>query len=162
MNIINVPLKYVPKQLNTKDKKKQVRMLKKSKELYSQNKYYTRDKVKSFSSKPSGHVKTARRVYNIDKIQPNKQLAKATGCSVKSLKQIVKKGQGAYYSSGSRPNQTAHSWGIARLASAITSGKSAIVDFHIIEKGCDHKKRAYKMAKEAKDKGMRKPVKIKV
>ena len=41
----------------------------------------------------------------------------------------MKKGQGAYYSSGSRPNQSAHSWGYARLASAITGGKSAAVDF---------------------------------
>jgi hypothetical protein len=161
MNVI-VPLKYVPKRLSENDKKKQVKMLKKSKKLYAQKKYYTREEVKSFVSKPSGHVKNTRSIYNIDKVKPNKELAKATGCSVKSLKQIVKKGQGAYYSSGSRPNQTAHSWGIARLASAITSGKSAIVDFSIIEKGCDHKKRAYKLAKEAKEKGMRKPIKIKV
>lgn len=161
MNVI-VTRKYVPKRLSENDKKKQVKMLKKSKKLYAQKKYYTREEVKSFVSKPSGHVKNARSIYNIDKVKPNKELAKATGCSVKSLKQIVKKGQGAYFSSGSRPNQTAHSWGIARLASAITSGKSAIVDFSIIEKGCDHKKRAYKLAKEAKEKGMRKPIKIKV
>ena len=32
-----------------------------------------------------------------------------TKCSLKGLKQIVKKGQGAYYSSGSRPSQTGHS-----------------------------------------------------
>jgi len=38
------------------------------------------------------------------------------------LQKIVNKGMGAYYSSGSRPNQTPASWGIARLASAITGG----------------------------------------
>ena len=49
--------------------------------------------------------------------------------------QIVKKGEGAYYSSGSRPNQTAKSWGLARLASSLTAGKAAAIDYDIIEKG---------------------------
>lgn len=60
-----------------------------------------------------------------------------------ALKQIVRKGQGAYFSSGSRPNQTSQSWGLARLASSITAGKSAAVDYDILEKGCDHKKRHF-------------------
>ena len=78
------------------------------------------------------------------------------------MKDIVKKGQGAYYSSGSRPNQTAHSWGIARLASAITAGKSSVVDYHIIDRGCNHKKKAHKLATEAKRKKVRKPQKINI
>jgi hypothetical protein len=45
----------------------------------------------------------------------------------------------AYYSSGSRPNQTAKSWGLARLASSVTSGPAA-VDFNIIDEGCRHDK----------------------
>jgi len=28
-----------------------------------------------------------------------------------------------------------------------TSGKSSLVDFHIIDKGCDHKKKAYLLAR---------------
>jgi hypothetical protein len=48
----------------------------------------------------------------------------------------VKKGQAAYYSSGSRPNQTASSWGLARLASSITGKKASIVDYHILKKEC--------------------------
>jgi hypothetical protein len=66
-------------------------------------------------------------------ILPNKELAAKTGCSVSALKAIVRKGEGAYYSSGSRPNQTPQSWGIARLASAITGGKASKVDFHILK-----------------------------
>ena len=58
---------------------------------------------------------------------------------------FFKKGEGAYYSSGSRPNQTARSWGIARLASAITGGKSSKVDYHLL-KQCNHTKKAYKLA----------------
>ena len=63
-----------------------------------------------------------------------------------------KKGEGAYYSSGSRPNQTAKSWGLARLASSITSGKSAAVDYDIIEKGCKHNKNAFILANKSRKK----------
>jgi len=91
-------------------------------------------------------------------------LAKKTGCSKKTLRNIIKKGQGAYYSSGSRPNQTSHSWGIARLASTITSGKAAAVDFNILKEGCNNKSKALLLAKKAKKKhghGTRKVPKIK-
>ena len=76
------------------------------------------------------------------------------------LRKIVSKGMGAYYSSGSRPNQTAESWGIARLASAITGGKSAVVDYHLLEKGCNKKSKSLKLAKKAKKITRRKVPKI--
>ena len=127
-------------------------MLKKSRKLYKQNKYFTRSKLKSYKNKTSNHIINARKMYNVETITPNKELSEATGCSIESLEKIVKKGEGAYYSSGSRPNQTPQSWGIARLASSITSGKSAAVDFDILEKGCDHKKKAYILAKKSRKK----------
>ena len=68
------------------------------------------------------------------------------------LKQIVKKGEGAYYSSGSRPNQTPQSWGFARLASSITAGKAAAVDYDIIKNGCNHKKKAFILANKSRKK----------
>jgi DNA-binding Xre family transcriptional regulator len=120
--------------------------------MYKKGVYYSRDKVKSFKSKPSNHIKNALRIYKIDSIIPNKQLSDATGCSLSALKQIVKKGEGAYFSSGSRPNQSAQSWGLARLASSLTSGKAAAVDFDILDKGCDHNKKAFILAKKAKKK----------
>ena len=46
-----VPIKYVPKRLTRKDKKKARRELKKSRKAYKKGKYYTRKKVKSFKSK---------------------------------------------------------------------------------------------------------------
>ena len=64
-----------------------------------------------------------------------------------SLKDIVSKGEGAYYSSGSRPNQTAKSWGYARLASSITGGNASVVDMHILEKECSNNSKALKLAK---------------
>jgi hypothetical protein len=62
----------------------------------------------------------------------------------------MKKGQGAYFSSGSRPNQTGHSWGVARLASAITGGKASQVDLKHLIKGCKSNSKALRMAKKSK------------
>ena len=127
-------------------------MLKKSKNLYKKGIYYTRKNLTSYKNKKSDHILKARKIYGLETIQPNKQLALATGCSLDALKKIVKKGEGAYFSSGSRPNQTAQSWGLARLASSITSGKSASVDYDIIQKGCNHKKKAFKLANKSRKK----------
>jgi len=157
--------RYLPNKLTKKDKGKQLRMLNKSRKMYKKGLYYTRSKVKSFKSKPSKHIKNAMTIYKVDKVVPNKQLSLKTGCSVSALKKIVRKGQGAYFSSGSRPNQTGQSWGLARLASALTSGKAAAVDFDILDKGCHHNKKAFILAKKAKIKyghGLSKAKKVRV
>ena len=138
--------RYVPKQLSRKDRKRQINMLNKSRRLYKKKQYFPRKKLPSFHSKKSKHILNAERIYDVSSIRPDKTLSRKTGCSINALKQIIRKGEGAYYSSGSRPNQTAQSWGIARLASAITSGNASKVDFHIIDKGCNHNKKAYKLA----------------
>jgi hypothetical protein len=149
---IKLPMRYLPKNLTKKDKKKQFKMLMKSKNLYKKQKYYTRKNVSSYKNQKSKHIVKARKIYNIENITPNKELAMKTGCKLEALKQIVKKGEGAYYSSGSRPNQTPQSWGLARLASSLTSGKSAAVDYDIIKKGCNHKKTAFILANKSKKK----------
>jgi hypothetical protein len=95
-------------------------------------------------------------MYNIEKIVPNAALAAATGCSINSLNQIVRKGEGAFYSSGSRPNQTPQSWGYARLASAITGGKAAAVDYAILKNGCDKRSKALRLARTARKGAARK------
>jgi hypothetical protein len=146
------PTRYLPSLLTIKDKVKQTQMLRKSQKLYKQGKYYTRKQVPSFKSKPSKHLENARRIYKVQNVLPNTELARVTGCSIGALNKIVKKGEGAYFSSGSRPNQTAQSWGYARLASAITGGKSAAVDYKILEEGCNHRGKAYTLAREAKRK----------
>jgi hypothetical protein len=156
--MVNVPQRYVPKNLTKKDKKRQIKQLRKSRKSYKKGKYHTRKKVKSFKSKISPHILKAGKMYRVEKIRPSRKLAKASKCSMKGLKKMFQKGQGAYFSSGSRPNQTGHSWGYARMASAITGGKASAVDFYIIEKECDKKSRAYKLAKKARkkySKGMR-------
>lgn len=148
--MMKIPVRYLPFGLNSKDSKKQVQMLKKSRSNYKKGKYFTRKPIKSFHSHPSKHLEHARQIYNVEKVVPSKELAKATGCSIDALNQIVKKGEGAYFSSGSRPNQTAQSWGYARLASALTSGKAAAIDYSILEKGCNHRGKAFTLAKKAR------------
>ena len=150
MNKIKIPVRYLPKNLATHDKQKQIKMLMKSRKQYKKNKYYNREKLKSYKSKKSKHILNARKIYNIENITPNAELVEKTGCSLSSLKQIVKKGEAAYYSSGSRPNQTAQSWGLARLASSITGGKAVAVDFDILEKCCQHDKNAYILANKSR------------
>ena len=145
---MQVPLRYIPKSLSKRDALAQKKMLLKSRKLYAQHQYYTRKKI-AYSHKTSSHIQNAKKMYNVDAIVPSQELSNKTGCTMSALQQIVKKGEGAYYSSGSRPNQTPHSWGYARLASALTSGKAAAVDFDILKDGCDHNKKAFKLAQLA-------------
>ena len=162
---MNVPIKYLPNRLTKKDKIKQAKQLKKSRNAYKKGIYIHRKPVVSFKNKKSQHLLNAEKIYKVKKISVNKELANKTGCSISALNKIVKKGQGAYYSSGSRPNQTAHSWGIARLASSISGGKAAAVDFNILQQGCASNSKALKLAKKSRIKngyGTRKVPKIKL
>jgi hypothetical protein len=147
-----IPIRYIPFGLSKPDVVKQKKMLRKSKKLYQNRMFYTRRKLSSYKSKPSHHLANARRIYKVESIIPSQALAKASGCNIHALKQIVKKGEGAYYSSGSRPNQTPQSWGLARLASSLTSGKSAAIDYDILENGCDHRKTAFRLANKSQKK----------
>jgi|TARA_R100000482_G_scaffold55405_1_gene19850 hypothetical protein len=49
-----------------------------------------------------------------------KKYAKSSGKSVSTLNKVYKRGQGAYFSSGSRPGQSSHSWGCGRVRSFAT------------------------------------------
>lgn len=160
---MKINLRYLPRRLTRKDKKKQAKMLIKSRKMYKKGMYFTRKRVPSFTSKKSKHIINAEKIYKVDKIFPTNELSRKTGCSVKALKKIVEKGQGAYYSSGSRPNQTGQSWGLARLASSITAGKAAAIDYSILEDGCKPLSKALLLAKKAKrkyGKGSRKAPKV--
>ena len=138
--------RYVPYTLSRRDRIKQTRGIAASQRAYRRGVYIPRPRVSSFHSKPSRHIMTARKLYGVQNIRPTRRLARATGCSLGALKRIVRKGEGAYYSSGSRPNQTAHSWAYARLASAITGGNAAKVDMHILKEGCKKTGKAYRLA----------------
>jgi hypothetical protein len=149
---MKLPIRYVPAKLTSNDKQKQISMIIKSKKMYKKHKYFTRKPIASYKSKTSNHILNARKIYNIEHIMPTKELSLKTGCTIEALNEIVRKGEGAYYSSGSRPNQTARSWGLARLASSITGGKASAVDYDILDKGCNHKGKAFMLATKSRKK----------
>ena len=126
---MGIPKKYTAR-LNRKDKKKQLRSIRKAKRSYKKGKYIDRPKLKSYKSKKSSWVTKFEKKYGKD-IKSYKQIEKVTGIPKKALMEVVRKGKGAYYCSGSRPNQTAESWGKARMYSYIMGGPTRKVDNHI-------------------------------
>ena len=114
---------YVPKSLSENDKARQIKSIKEK---------TLRPFLKSFKSKRSKHVINFEKKYNTyitnDKFI-DKNLLRPPG-----REKILEKGRGAYFSSGSRPNQTPESWARARLASALTGGPAAKYDRKILEK----------------------------
>ena len=147
-----IPQNYIPKHLPKKQKEKLRRELRKSRREYKAKRYYTRKKVKGFKSKRSKWAGKVEKIYGVDTGKKDivGQLSKASGCKRKSLDKIIKKVMGAYYSAGSRPNQTPHSWGYARLYSAMSGGPAARVDRKILEEGCKKKSKTLKLARKAR------------
>ena len=115
--------KYVPKSLSAADKAKQINSIK--------NKTI-RPKLKSFESKRSPYVVAFEKKYNT-KITDDAYISKNI-LSKAGIDKILDKGRGAYFSSGSRPNQTPESWARARLASVIVNGPARKIDKDIWEK----------------------------
>ena len=127
----NIPKKYTNR-LSKKDKQKQLNNIKRSKKLYKKGVYVNRPKLKSYKNKKSQWIIKFENKYN-HKIT-DKNFINNNIISNKGQNLILKKGRGAYYSSGSRPNQTSSSWAYARLASVIMGGKARQVDKDIWEK----------------------------
>ena len=132
----SIPHRYLPSQLTRKDRTRQRKGILQSRRAYLQGRYVGRPHVNSFRSHPSPHIANAPRKNGVQSITASAELARKTRCKRSALAAILRKGRGAYYSSGSRPNQTAESWARARLASALTHGKAARVDHAILKNGC--------------------------
>jgi len=127
-----IPKKYTHT-LSKKDKHKQERSIRKAIRSYKKGIYVDRPKLKSYKNKKSSWVTKFEKKYGSD-CKSYKDISKKTGIPVKALQAVVKKGKGAYYSSGSRPNQTATSWGKARMYSYIMGGPTRKYDQHITDK----------------------------
>ena len=116
-----VPSTYM-KGLKGKERQKQIKSI-----------FEGKDRPKpSVKSKRSSWVEKFEKKYKTkitDKEFIHKNIITKTG-----QKKIIDKGKGAYYSSGSRPNQTPTSWGLARLASVILNGPSRKIDKKIWDK----------------------------
>ncbi len=119
----SIPKQYLPKGLTKEDRAKQKKSIEQGK---------MRPKVESFKSKRSSHVVKFEKKYGVKITNDSfidKNIITRTG-----IRKILDKGRGAYFSSGSRPNQTPESWSRARLASVIMNGKARKVDKSIWEK----------------------------
>lgn len=94
-----------------------------SKQTHSIKNQTNRPILLSFTTKRSPWVQKFENKYGTkitDLEFINKHILKKKG-----IKQILDKGRAAYYTSGSRPNQTQHSWAYARLAAVIMGGVKA-------------------------------------
>lgn len=130
------PKKYY-QGLSTDNKAQQIRELKRSQKLYKKGIYVARSKKTSFNSKRSPHLVEFDNKYDVNIANKN-AVFKATGVTPNAQEKILNKGRGAFYSSGSRPNQSAESWALARLASVILKHGAYKVDRHIlIENDCN-------------------------
>ena len=94
----------------------------------------------SFKSKKSPYVEEVKKKLDItsatttniaNKLSRNEDRRKQIK---KGLELIKDKGEGAYFSSGSRPNQTPQSWGIGRYSSVLVGGPSRKIDKKIVDK----------------------------
>jgi len=111
-----IPKRYVA-DLKGDDKKRQIESIREGKE---------RPKDVDFESKRSTHVVAFEKKYGkkiSDYAWIDKNLLKRAG-----IEQVLNKGRGAYFSSGSRPKQSAESWARARLASVLMGGPARKVD----------------------------------
>jgi hypothetical protein len=118
----NIPRRYLAG-LKGKERRKQIKSILTHK---------ARPKVKGFKSRKSSWVQKFEKKYG--PIKTYQQISQKTGIPSEALKAVVRKGRGAYYSSGSRPNQTAESWGKARMYSYIMGGPTRKIDNHITKK----------------------------
>jgi len=93
----------------------------------------------TFKSKESSWTTKFNKKYGeqLDKMKggrSKKNISKVTGIPFKAIDEVFKKGEGAYYSAGSRPNQTPQSWAYARVYSYILGGNARKIDADITKK----------------------------
>ena len=114
---MDINKKYIPDSLSSSDKTKQIKSIKAKTD---------RPILKSAKTKRSSHVvnfenKYGYKITELTKVYKN-IISKA------GVDKILRKAEGAYYSSGSRPNVSARQWAYARLASVIMGGGARAVD----------------------------------
>ena len=125
--------------LSKEDKKKQKKQLDKSTADYKKGKLTERKKLESYKPKKSSYVEEVKEKtglpINVDKLADKFSRSDTRKKELKKgFEEVIDKGKGAYYSSGSRPNQTPDSWGKARLASVLVGGPSRKIDKKIVDK----------------------------
>lgn len=124
--------RYIPKSLSLPDLKKQLRSIEEGTD---------RPIVKSFQSKKSSWSEKAKVYFgvgNTGKEDMAKILSKGNTKRerelMKGFDEIYDRGMKAYETSGSRPNQTPFSWGMARVQAVLFGSPSRNQDADVVEK----------------------------
>jgi len=124
----NIPDKYLAG-LKGYDRTKQIKSIVEKTERPKTN---VKNKQSSWTVKFNN--KYGKQLDNMKGGRSKRNIAKVTGIPYKALDAVFKKGEGAYYSGGSRPNRTPQSWARARMYSYILGGKARKVDAEITKK----------------------------
>ncbi len=111
-----IPKRYLAG-LKGKDRQKQIKSI-------FEEKKRPETKAKSRKSKHTANFdeKYGKELDKMKGKRSKKNIAKITGIPLKAVNEVYKKGEGAYFSSGSRPNQTPQSWARGRLYAYIMGG----------------------------------------
>ena len=129
---MSIPKHYLTG-ISRKERVIQKKAIIRAKKMYTKKKYIPRPKLKTFKHKVSKHIVDFYKKYKLKISKKNlPKISRVTGIPQSALMRVIKKGEGAYYSSGSRPNQTSHSWAYARLASFLLGRGAYKIDKHVL------------------------------
>ena len=126
----NIPKRYLPDTLSKSEREKQIKSIFEGKERPK-----TKVKEKKSTWTTQFDKEYGEQLDAMKGKRSKSNIAKVTGIPLKAINEVYKKGEGAFYSSGSRPNQTASSWARGRIYAYIMGGeKVRKVDKDITEK----------------------------
>jgi len=109
-----IPRRYIPDTLTKSQRQKQIKSIFEGTE---RPKLDTKKRKSSYTI--DFNKRYGKRLEEMKGGKSVKNIAKVVGLPEKALKEVFEKGEGAYFSAGSRPNQTASSWAYGRLYSYI-------------------------------------------
>ena len=124
----NIPKRYLGN-LKGKDRQKQIKSI-----FEEKKRPETKAKSRKSSHTAKFDKKYGEKLDTMKGKRSKRNIAKITGIPFKAVDEVYKKGEGAYFSSGSRPNQTPFSWCKGRVASVLTGGPSRAIDKKIVDK----------------------------
>ena len=125
-----VPRRYIPDSLTKSQREKQIKSI-----FEEKKRPETKAKSRKSSHTAKFDKKYGEKLDTMKGKRSKKNIAEITGKPLKAVNAVYKKGEGAYFSSGSRPNQTPQSWARGRLYAYIMGGKKVrAADKDITEK----------------------------
>ena len=118
----DIPKRYIPDTLSPSERKKQIKSIFENKK---------RPEVSTKTRRSSWAVKFEKKYKTT--IMDDKFIIKNI-ITKKGMEEILDKGRGAYFSSGSRPNVNKEQWARGRLATVILGGGTRRIDKKIWDK----------------------------